>query len=65
MFLDFLGESEQTIGLTAHRGDHHHHLMPKCFEFSDATRHVLDAFRTAHRCSAVLLYYQCHDVFYA
>jgi hypothetical protein len=61
MFLDFTGKADQTVGLAAHCGDHHHDLVPLCLIFRDATRHVLDALRTADRGTAVLLNYQCHD----
>ncbi len=60
MLLYLMSERHETIGLAAHRGDNHHHLMPECLEFCDASRDVLDAFRTADRCSAVLLNYECH-----
>ena len=48
-------ELEQPVGLAGHRGDHHHHVVPRPLRREGAAGDVPDAVDVAHRGAAVFL----------
>ena len=61
MRLNLPGQRNQAIGLAAHRGYHHHNLVPLRLVFCYAVRHAPDTLRRTDRRAAIFLNNQCHD----
>jgi len=59
--LDLLGESDESVGFSAHCRNHDNELMAGGFESGNPTGDGLDPLRRAHRSPAEFLYDQRHS----